>query len=35
MVDLKIVSRAAILAAPSVAREHLANELAIRIEFKA
>ena len=35
MVDLKLPRRAAILAAPPVAREHLAGEPAIGVGFKA
>ena len=35
VVDLKILRCAAILAAPPIAREHLAGELAIRVGFKA
>ena len=34
MVDLKILRSTAVLAAPRIAREHLAGELAIRLEFK-
>ena len=34
VVDLKIARCAAVLAAPSIAREHLAGELAIRFGFK-
>jgi len=34
VVDLKILRRATILTAPPVAREHLAAELAIGLEFK-
>ena len=34
VVDLKIPRRAAILAAPPIAREHLAGELAIGFGFK-
>ena len=34
VVDLKILCYAAILAAPPIAREHLAGELAIRLGFK-
>lgn len=33
--DLKLARRAAILAAPPIAREHLASEPAIRVGFKA
>ena len=34
VVDLKILRCAAVLAAPPIAREHLAGELAIRLGFK-
>ena len=34
VVDLKILCGAAVLAAPPIAREHLAGELAIRFGFK-
>jgi precorrin-6x reductase len=34
VVDLKIVRPAAVLAAPPIAREHRAGELAIRFGFK-
>jgi len=34
VVNLKILRRAAILAAPSIAREHLPGELAVRVGLK-
>ncbi len=34
VMDLKILCGAAVLAAPSIAREHLAGELAVRLGFK-
>ena len=34
VVDLKILRRAAVLAAPPIAREHRAGELAVRFRFK-
>ncbi len=34
VMNLQILRSAAILASPSVAREHLARELAIRVRFK-
>jgi len=34
VVDLKILCRAAVLAAPPIAREHRAGELAIGLGFK-
>jgi len=35
VVDLEVLRCAAVLAAPPIAREHLAGELAIRLGFKA